>query len=320
MPSDAAASRRRGRAAGHGHVAEPRRGARCPRASPGGRAATRSGRACPWRASVRSAPRPRRASRRRRDTSSPPAATRRRRRRSVSPARPQAAADRAAREPSGATTAGDNLARHPRVRQGARMMTVLGSSCCVCGASDARALEDIVLIGGSPRDALRLARADASPLADASAIGGPAPPAPRRTPRTERAAQLGRRARRRPVGRVQRRPSRGRSPPRRSGARSRRLATRARGGGHLVVEVPGRRAAHAVHGGARHVVHLAGGHVVHPPGLLRGERSRAPRAGRPSSARRAACSRSARALRGCGASRTSTPAGRRRGRTGRSTS
>jgi hypothetical protein len=26
---------------------------------------------------------------------------------------------------------------------------VLGSSCCVCGASDARALEDIVLIGGS---------------------------------------------------------------------------------------------------------------------------------------------------------------------------
>ncbi len=29
------------------------------------------------------------------------------------------------------------------------MMTVLGSSCCVCGASDARALEDIVLIGGA---------------------------------------------------------------------------------------------------------------------------------------------------------------------------
>ncbi len=29
------------------------------------------------------------------------------------------------------------------------MMTVLGSSCCVCGASDARTLEDIVLIGGS---------------------------------------------------------------------------------------------------------------------------------------------------------------------------
>ena len=29
------------------------------------------------------------------------------------------------------------------------MMTVLGSSCCVCGASDARALEEIVLIGGS---------------------------------------------------------------------------------------------------------------------------------------------------------------------------
>jgi len=29
------------------------------------------------------------------------------------------------------------------------MMTVLGSSCCVCGASDARALEDVVLIGGS---------------------------------------------------------------------------------------------------------------------------------------------------------------------------
>ena len=29
------------------------------------------------------------------------------------------------------------------------MMTVLGSSCCVCGASDARALEDIVLLGGS---------------------------------------------------------------------------------------------------------------------------------------------------------------------------
>jgi hypothetical protein len=28
------------------------------------------------------------------------------------------------------------------------MMTVLGSSCCVCGATDARALEDIVLIGG----------------------------------------------------------------------------------------------------------------------------------------------------------------------------
>jgi hypothetical protein len=29
------------------------------------------------------------------------------------------------------------------------MMTLLGSSCCVCGAGDARALEDIVLIGGS---------------------------------------------------------------------------------------------------------------------------------------------------------------------------
>jgi hypothetical protein len=29
------------------------------------------------------------------------------------------------------------------------MMTLVGSSCCVCGASDARALEDIVLIGGS---------------------------------------------------------------------------------------------------------------------------------------------------------------------------
>ena len=29
------------------------------------------------------------------------------------------------------------------------MMTVLGSSCCVCGASDGRALEDVVLIGGS---------------------------------------------------------------------------------------------------------------------------------------------------------------------------
>jgi hypothetical protein len=30
------------------------------------------------------------------------------------------------------------------------MMTVLGSSCCVCGARDARALEDVVLIGGAP--------------------------------------------------------------------------------------------------------------------------------------------------------------------------
>ena len=29
------------------------------------------------------------------------------------------------------------------------MMTLVGSSCCVCGARDARALEDIVLIGGS---------------------------------------------------------------------------------------------------------------------------------------------------------------------------
>ncbi len=29
------------------------------------------------------------------------------------------------------------------------MMTVLGSSCSVCGASDARTLEDIVLIGGA---------------------------------------------------------------------------------------------------------------------------------------------------------------------------
>lgn len=29
------------------------------------------------------------------------------------------------------------------------MMTVLGSSCCVCGASDARALVEVVLIGGS---------------------------------------------------------------------------------------------------------------------------------------------------------------------------
>jgi hypothetical protein len=28
------------------------------------------------------------------------------------------------------------------------MMTVLGSSCCVCGATDARALAEIVLIGG----------------------------------------------------------------------------------------------------------------------------------------------------------------------------
>jgi hypothetical protein len=28
------------------------------------------------------------------------------------------------------------------------MMTLVGSSCCVCGARDARALEDIVLIGG----------------------------------------------------------------------------------------------------------------------------------------------------------------------------
>jgi hypothetical protein len=30
------------------------------------------------------------------------------------------------------------------------MMTVLGSSCCVCGASDARTLEEVVLVGGSP--------------------------------------------------------------------------------------------------------------------------------------------------------------------------
>src|ERR1019366_5089783 len=29
------------------------------------------------------------------------------------------------------------------------MMTVLGSSCCVCGAGDARALVEVVLIGGS---------------------------------------------------------------------------------------------------------------------------------------------------------------------------
>jgi hypothetical protein len=29
------------------------------------------------------------------------------------------------------------------------MMTLLGSSCCVCGASDARALVDVVLIGGA---------------------------------------------------------------------------------------------------------------------------------------------------------------------------
>jgi hypothetical protein len=29
------------------------------------------------------------------------------------------------------------------------MMTVLGSSCCVCGANDARALVDVVLLGGS---------------------------------------------------------------------------------------------------------------------------------------------------------------------------
>jgi hypothetical protein len=29
------------------------------------------------------------------------------------------------------------------------MMTLVGSSCCVCGARDARALEDIVLIGGA---------------------------------------------------------------------------------------------------------------------------------------------------------------------------
>lgn len=28
------------------------------------------------------------------------------------------------------------------------MMTVMGSSCCVCGESDARALVDIVLVGG----------------------------------------------------------------------------------------------------------------------------------------------------------------------------
>jgi hypothetical protein len=29
------------------------------------------------------------------------------------------------------------------------MMTVLGSSCCVCGEGDARALDEVVLIGGS---------------------------------------------------------------------------------------------------------------------------------------------------------------------------
>ena len=29
------------------------------------------------------------------------------------------------------------------------MMTLLGSSCCVCGARDARALVDVVLIGGA---------------------------------------------------------------------------------------------------------------------------------------------------------------------------
>jgi hypothetical protein len=29
------------------------------------------------------------------------------------------------------------------------MMTVLGSSCCVCGAGDARALVEVVLIGGA---------------------------------------------------------------------------------------------------------------------------------------------------------------------------
>jgi hypothetical protein len=28
------------------------------------------------------------------------------------------------------------------------MMSVLGSSCCVCGATDARALGEVVLIGG----------------------------------------------------------------------------------------------------------------------------------------------------------------------------
>jgi hypothetical protein len=43
----------------------------------------------------------------------------------------------------------DNLAAREVVRQGALMMTVLGSSCCVCGAGDARALVDVVLVGGS---------------------------------------------------------------------------------------------------------------------------------------------------------------------------